>query len=318
MTSFPIVVTTPSPILPAESDAIPPAVRRWRDGDNAVTPRSYYSEVGRRLLRDPTALVACGALVLIVGSSLAASVLTAQDPLVGDVAVRLEPIGTLHHPLGTDEQGRDVLARLLYGGSLSLVAGVIPVAIATALGTLVGALSAYLGRATGAVLMRIMDMSYAFPAILLAIAITSSLGAGVTSSIIALSIVFIPPISRVAESATKHVVVQEYLEAARISGASSRRIIVDQVLPNIFSPIFVYSSSLVGLSILIASGLSFLGLGSAPPAAEWGAMLSSLRPSMYTQPGVVALPGVLIFATSVFFNLLSNSLRDALDVRHAA
>jgi peptide/nickel transport system permease protein len=270
------------------------------------------------LLRDPTALVACGALVLIVGSSLAASVLTAQDPLVGDVAVRLEPIGTLHHPLGTDEQGRDVLARLLYGGRLSLVAGVIPVAIATALGTLVGALSAYLGRATGAVLMRIMDMSYAFPAILLAIAITSSLGAGVTSSIIALSIVFIPPISRVAESATKHVVVQEYLEAARISGASSRRIIVDQVLPNIFSPIFVYASSLVGLSILIASGLSFLGLGSAPPAAEWGAMLSSLRPSMYTQPGVVALPGVLIFATSVFFNLLSNSLRDALDVRHAA
>lgn len=317
VSAIPNAVTIPIPARHVEHESIPSAVAHWRDSENAVTPRSYYGEVGRRLLRDRTALVVVAALVLIVGSTLVAPLLTAHDPLTGDVAARLRPIGTPGHVLGTDEQGRDVLTRLLYGGRLSLLAGVIPVAIATVLGTLVGALAAYLGRTTGAVLMRVMDMSYAFPAILLAIAITASLGAGVTSSIIALSIVFIPPISRVAESATKHVMVQEYIEAGRISGASTLRVIADQVLPNIFSPIFVYASSLVGLSILIASGLSFLGLGSAPPTPEWGAMLNSMRGSVYNQPAVVALPGLLIFATSVVFNLLSTSLRDALDVKHS-
>jgi peptide/nickel transport system permease protein len=301
----------------AAPDAVPAEVIRRRDSENAVTPRSFYGEVVRRLLRDRSALVAFGMLAVIVGTSAFAGLVTSYDPIVGDVASRLRPIGTPDHILGTDEQGRDMLARLLHGGRLSLMAGIIPVAIATFVGTLVGACAAYMGRATGAVLMRIMDMSYAFPAILLAIAIAASLGAGVSSSIVALSIVFIPPISRVAESATRHVMVQEYIEAARISGASTLWVIGDQVLPNIFSPIFVYSSSLVGLSILIASALSFIGLGSAPPTPEWGAMLNTLRPSIYTQPAVVALPGLMIFLTSVAFNLLSTSLRDALDVKHS-
>ena len=300
-----------------DADSIPEAVRRWRDSENAVAPRSYYGEVGRRLMRDRSALFALGLLALIVGTSLLAPAVTAHDPIVGDVAARLRPMGTPDHILGTDEQGRDMLARLLYGGRLSLLAGIIPVFIATIVGTLVGAFAAYMGRATGAVLMRVMDMSYAFPAILLAIAIAASLGAGVSSSIVALSIVFIPPISRVAEAATRQVKVQEYIEAARISGASTLWVIGDQVLPNIFSPIFVYSSSLVGLSILIASALSFIGLGSSPPTPEWGGMLNALRPSIYTQPAVVALPGLLIFITSVGFNMLSSSLRDALDVKHS-
>jgi peptide/nickel transport system permease protein len=307
----------PHPGVREAPDAVPAEVIRWRDSENAVTPRSYYGEVVRRLLRDRSALVAFAMLVVIVGTSLFAGLVTSYDPVVGDVAARLRPIGTPDHVLGTDEQGRDMLARLLHGGRLSLLAGIIPVAIATFVGTLVGACAAYMGRATGAVLMRIMDMSYAFPAILLAIAIAASLGAGVSSSIVALSIVFIPPISRVAESATRHVMVQEYIEAARISGASTLWVIGDQVLPNIFSPIFVYASSLVGLSILIASALSFIGLGSAPPTPEWGAMLNTLRPSIYTQPAVVALPGLMIFLTSVAFNLLSTSLRDALDVKHS-
>src|SRR5215210_1593985 len=290
VSAIPNAGVIPAPSHRVEREAIPSAVARWRDRENAVAPRSYYGEVLRRLLRDQTALVAFAALLLIVGSALVAPAMTAHDPLTGDVAARLRPIGTPGHVLGTDEQGRDVLARLLYGGRLSLLAGIIPVAVATVLGTLVGAMAAYMGRTVGAVLMRVMDMSYAFPAILLAIAITASLGAGVTSSIIALSIVFIPPISRVAESATKHVMVQEYIEAGRISGASTLRVIADQVLPNIFSPIFVYASSLVGLSILIASGLSFIGLGSAPPTPEWGAMLNTMRGSIYNQPAVVALP----------------------------
>ena len=118
-----------------------------------------------------------------------------------------------------------------------------------------------------------------------------------------------------AESATRQIIVQEYIEAARLSGASTLEVIRDQVLPNVFSPIFIYASGLVGLSIIIASGLSFLGLGAAPPTPEWGAMLNSMRGSMYVQPATVALPGLLIFLTSIAFNILSSSLRDALDVK---
>src|SRR4051794_22761196 len=181
-----------------EHDGIPADVARWRDSENAVSPRSYYGEVVRRLLRDRTALFALGLLALIVGSSLLAPLIVPYDPIAGDVSARLRPMGTPDHILGTDEQGRDMLTRMLYGGRLSLLAGIVPGLVAPVLGALVGAVASYMGRAVGAVLMRVMDVSYAFPAILLAIAIASSLGAGVSSSIVALSIVFIPPISRVA------------------------------------------------------------------------------------------------------------------------
>jgi peptide/nickel transport system permease protein len=152
---------------------------------------------------------------------------------------------------------------------------------------------------------------------MLAIAVAASLGPGVSNSILAISIVFVPPISRVAEAATRKVVFLEYIEAARLSGAGTMRTVVSQVLPNIFNPIFVYASGLVGLSIVIASGLSFLGLGATPPTPEWGFMLNSLRGAIYTQPWVAALPGLLIFATSMSCNLLSDALRDALDIKDA-
>jgi peptide/nickel transport system permease protein len=290
-------------------------VVRGRESEATVTPRSYYGEVWYRFVRDKSAVATSGLLLVIILASALAPLLTTQDPLQGNVAQRLLPLGTAGHMLGTDEQGRDMLARLLYGGRLSLVAGIVPVFIASAIGTAIGTVAAYAGRLVGAVLMRIMDVCYAFPAILLAIALVASLGAGILNSILALSIVFIPPISRVAESATRQVVVQEYVEAARVSGASGLLIIVDQLLPNVFSPIFVYASGLVGLSIVAASGLSYLGLGAAPPAPEWGAMLNSLQSSIYVQPAVVALPGLFIFVTSITFNVLSNALRDALDVR---
>lgn len=293
----------------------PLSVERVPEAEDRAAPRSYFGEVRWRLVRDRSAVVAAGVLGLIVLASLAAPVLTAYDPLQGNIAHRLMPIGTPGHLLGTDEQGRDMVARLLYGGRLSLLAGILPVLIATLIGTAIGATAGYGGRIVGAVLMRVMDVCYAFPAILLAIALVSSLGAGMTNSVIALSIVFVPPISRVAESATRQVVVQEYVEAARLSGASAVLMIVDQVLPNIFSPIFVYASGLVGLSIVAASGLSYLGLGAVAPTPEWGAMLNNLQGSMYSQPIVVALPGFFIFATSIAFNTLSTSLRDALDVR---
>jgi peptide/nickel transport system permease protein len=165
--------------------------------------------------------------------------------------------------------------------------------------------------------MRTMDMLYAFPAIMLAIAISASLGPGVTNSVLAISMVFIAPISRVAEAATRRVIFLEYIEAARLSGASTACILLSQVLPNIFNPIFVYASGLIGLSIVIASGLSFLGMGARPPVPEWGFMLNSLRGAIYVQPWVAVLPGFLIFVTSMSCNMMSDALRDALDIKDA-
>jgi peptide/nickel transport system permease protein len=288
-----------------------------QDDSTSITPRSYYREVAARLRSDPVALGSLAVLALIVGSSVGAPLLTAYDPLQGSILERLLPVGSDGHILGTDEQGRDMLARLLYGGQLSLLAGITPVVIGTAIGTIIGAVAAYFGGTVETVLMRVMDVSYAFPALLLAIGIAAALGPGLTSTIVAITIVLIPPVSRVALSATRQVVVQEYVEAANVAGASPREIIQYQLLPNIASPIFVYTSGLIGLAIVSASGLSFLGLGSAPPAPEWGAMLNTMRGSVYVAPDVVALPGLMIFITSVAFNVLSDCLRDALDVKAA-
>ena len=283
----------------------------------AVAARSYLGEVRTRFLRKRAGVIAVGVLVLLAASALLAPVIAPHDPLIGNASRRLLPIGTAGYLLGTDEQGRDMLTRLLYGGRLSLLTGTLPVIIATSIGTAIGATAGYVRGVVGAVLMRTMDMFYAFPAIMLAIAIAASLGPGAKNSVIAISIVFIPPIARVAESATRRVIFLEYIEAARLSGASTTRILFSQVLANIFNPIFVYASGLVGLSIVVASGLSFLGMGAKPPTPEWGFMLNSLRGAIYVQPWVAALPGFLIFVTSMASNIVSDALRDALDIKDA-
>jgi peptide/nickel transport system permease protein len=288
-----------------------------RDADGEVQPRSFLREVMLRFLRQKTALVASAILLLLVGTAVAAPLLTSQDPLRGSVTQRLKPIGTPGHPLGTDEQGRDMLARILYGGRISLFTGVAPVVVAMIIGTMIGATAGYLGGLTSNVLMRTMDMFYAFPSLILAIAISASLGPGVKNAIIAASIVFVAPISRVALAATRQETAKEYIEAARLSGASTPQIIGQQLLANIFSTVFVYASGLVGLGILLAAGLSFLGLGARPPAPEWGYMLNSLRGAIYVQPWVAALPGLFIFAAAMSFNLLSDAINEALDIKNA-
>ena len=298
--------------------------RRWiawpqaRKASGGIAQRpSYLGEVRARFLRNRAGVGALSVILLLVFASLLAPLLAPYDPLVGRVTQRLLPIGTTTHLLGTDEQGRDMLSRLIYGGRTSLVTGIVPVFVAVVVGTAIGAAAGFVRGFFGALLMRTMDTFYALPAIMLAIAVAASLGPGVKNSIIAISIVFIPPISRVAESATRQVVMHEYIEAARLSGANPLQIVLKQVLANIFNPIFVYASSLVGLSIVIASGLSFLGLGSSPPTPEWGYMLNSLRGTIYTQPWVAALPGLFIFVTSMAFNILSDAVRDALDIKEA-
>lgn len=293
-------------------------IDEWTAGDVPVSPGSFRQEAIRRLLRNRVAMTAAATLTLLCLAAVAAPLLTVHDPAVGNPVNRLLPIGTANHPLGTDDQGRDMLTRLLYGGRLSLITGLVPVLAATFIGTTLGAGAAYIGGRVEALVMRIMDMFYAFPAVLLAIAIGASLGQGLANVIISLTVIYIAPIARVAQSATRKVKISEFVEAARLTGASSLTIIRTQILTNIVSPIFVYASSLVGLSIVIAASLSFLGLGVAPPAAEWGYMLNSLRGSIYVAPWVAALPGLFIFTTSVAFNMLADGIRDAFDVKEGA
>jgi peptide/nickel transport system permease protein len=280
-----------------------------------LVPMSYWRTVRWRLMRDRATLVAAGVLLLIVLSAVLAPWLAPYDPLAGSIRLRLAPVGAAGHPLGTDEQGRDMLSRLLWGGRMTLIAGLTPVVVAFVVGAALGVLAGYVGGLTNTLIMRTMDIFYAFPAVLLAIAISGALGPGLPNTLISLSIVFIPRVVRVAESATVQVKGLEYIAAARASGSGVGPIVRHHLLANVLGPILVFASTQVSLSIILAAGLSFLGLGVTPPAAEWGLMLSALRQSIYVNALVPALPGLAIFVTSMAFNLLSDGLRDAMEIR---
>jgi peptide/nickel transport system permease protein len=237
------------------------------------------------------------------------------DPYKESIVGRLKPFGWRDHLLGTDELGRDMLSRLIYGGRVSLLMGVVPVLIASLIGGTLGVVGGFAGGRVNTAIMRTMDVFYAFPSVLLAVAVAGAMGGGIGNGMLALTLVFIPPMCRVAETATTQVRALDYIEAARATGAGTIKIIRYHVLGNVLGPVFIYASSLVSVSILLASGLSFLGLGVRPPMPDWGLMLSTLRQSIYVVPFVCALPGVAIFITSICFNLVSDGLRAAMDVR---
>jgi peptide/nickel transport system permease protein len=277
--------------------------------------RGYWASVAVRLSRDPVAMVALAVVLAIVLAAVFAPLIAPADPLKGSMIRRLRPIGFPGYPLGSDELGRDMLTRLIYGGRLSLFIGVTPVLCAFVVGSGIGIFAGYLGGWVNTMLMRVIDVFFAFPSVLLAIALSGALGAGILNSIVSLTIVFVPQIARVAESVTTQIRTRDYVEAARISGAGPITIVRVHVLGNVLGPIFVYSTSLISVSMILAAGLSFLGLGVKPPEPEWGLMLNTLRTAIYTQPMVAALPGVMIFLTSISFNLFSDGLRSAMEVR---
>ena len=285
-----------------------------QDGETALSP-GYWSKVGRRLLRDAGA-VSCGlVLVLLLAGIIAAPWVAPADPSFASILARLKPIGTTAHLLGTDELGRDMLSRLLYGGRTTFLMGIAPVLIALLIGGTLGLIAGFAGGATNMVIMRAMDVLYAFPSVLLAVALSGALGSGVGNAILSLTLVFIAPIARVAESATTEVSHLDFVDAARASGASGATVLRVHVLGHVLGPVLVYASSLSSLSIVLAAGLSFLGLGVTPPNPDWGLMLSTLRQSIYVQPLVVALPGLMIFIASLCLNLISDALRRAMMVK---
>ncbi|MCK9258148.1 MAG: ABC transporter permease [Azoarcus sp.] len=275
----------------------------------------FWSGVVRKLMRDPVALGAGAVLLTLILMAIFAHQLVPSDPYATSMLKRLKPIGFEGFPLGSDELGRDMLSRLMLGTRLSLFMGITPVLIAFVIGSGVGILPGYAGGLVNTLIMRTIDILYAFPSVLLAIALSGALGAGIGNALLSLTIVFIPQIARVAESVTTQVRGRDYVEAARASGASPFTIVRVHVLGNVLGPIFVFATSLIAVSMILASGLSFLGLGVRPPEPEWGLMLNTLRTAIYTQPWVAALPGVMIFITSISFNLLSDSLRSAMDVK---
>ena len=281
----------------------------------ATVVRGYWQSVFYRLRHDKVTLFFAAVVLAIALAAVIAPLISPFDPYKESVVGRLKPFGWKGHLLGTDELGRDMLSRLIYGARVSLLMGVVPVFIASLIGGLLGVVGGFAGGRLNTGIMRTMDVFYAFPSVLLAVAIAGAMGGGMANGMLALTLVFIPPMCRVAETATTQVRALDFIEAARASGAHTMTIIRYHVLGNVLGPVFIYASSLVSVSILLASGLSFLGLGVRPPIPDWGLMLSTLRQSIYVVPFVCALPGLAIFITSICCNLVSDGLRAAMDVR---
>ena len=275
----------------------------------------YWQTVGRRFMQQKVAVAAALVVLVLLALAIFGPWLAPLDPYQSSILKRLKPIGFAGHPLGTDELGRDMLTRLMVGTRLSLFIGITPVICAFLIGSVIGITAGYTGGWVNTCLMRTIDVFYAFPSVLLAIALSGTLGAGIINSLISLTIVFIPPIARVAESVTTQIRGRDFVDAARASGAGAFTIVRVHVLGNVLGPVFVYATSLIAVSMILASGLSFLGLGVKPPEPEWGLMLNTLRTAIYSQPWIAALPGAMIFITSIAFNLLADGLRSAMEIK---
>jgi peptide/nickel transport system permease protein len=269
-----------------------------------------------RLRRHPGARIGGGLLAAAVLGALLAPWITPHDPTLVQPTIRLGPPGPAHW-LGTDLYGRDTLSRLLHGGRVSLSVGFLSVSMALAVGGSVGAVSGYFGRWLDAVVMRVSDVLLAFPAVLLAIGLLAFLGGGFWNVVLAIAIVYTAPMARVARAAVIAVRHEEYVDAARAVGVTDLRILRRHVLPNAWAPLIVESTLRLALAILAEAALSFLGLGTQPPAPTWGQMIAEGRTVMGFSVWPAVAPGLAITATVLGFNLLGDGIRDALDP-HAA
>jgi peptide/nickel transport system permease protein len=266
-----------------------------------------------RVFRDRTAAVSLAAmLVLLVGILVGPYFVgSATAPVI---TARLQPPEP-GHPFGTDQLGRDVLARVVDGGRFSFAVAFGSVAVAATVGTTLGVLSGYGGALWRETVMRVMDLLLAFPAVLLALTIVAVLGHSLPNLVLALGIVYIPQFARIAHAATLGVLAEPYLEAGRALGATHRRLIGRYVLPNVMSPLLVVASAALAGAVLAEASLSFLGLGIEPPNPSWGGMLSDGKGYLEIAPWLMLFPGTVIAATIFCFNLIGDGLRDALDPR---
>lgn len=265
-----------------------------------------------RLLRHAGGITGLTIVCIVALSAILAGVLAPASPYDMQLLDRLKP-PSLQHPFGTDAFGRDVLSRVLFGGRISLIVGVLAVGFAAIVGSVLGALAGYIGGRVDQAIMRVMDALLAFPAVLLALAIVGTLGAGLFNLALAVAITSVPSFARVSRAATISTKNFEFVQAARALGARNITILGKHIAMNGFGPVLVVATLQVSSAILAAASLSFLGLGIQPPMAEWGSMLAENRGHMQRAPWLVAFPGLAIMLSVMGFNLLGDALRDILD-----
>lgn len=282
------------------------------NGTSREKRRSPWWEVWRRLRRNKAALVGMSVVVLLVVVAILAPVLAPYDPNQTNMTQRLKGPSSAH-PLGTDNFGRDMLSRIIYGSRISLYVGFVAVGIGAVFGGILGAIGGYYGGRLDNFIMRCMDVLLAIPQIILAIAIVGALGTSLLNLMIAVGISQLPRYARVVRASALTVRGQEFVEAAKAVGASDARIIIENILPNCMAPIIVQSTLGVAQAILSAAALSFLGLGIQPPTAEWGSMLSSGRQFLRQAPYLTFFPGLAISIVVLALNIFGDGLRDSLD-----
>jgi len=275
---------------------------------------SQLAELGRRFRRNPGAVVGLVVLAVVALMTIAAPLLAPADPNrmgAGPIFARPAP----NYWLGTDQFGRDILSRILFGGQISLRLGLLSVSIATVAGVLLGLVSGYYGAWIDLILMRLVDILLAFPGILLALSVVAILGPGLNNAMVAVGIAAIPSYTRVVRGSVLSARASVYVDAARVIGCSDRRIMFRHILPNVLAPVIVLSTLGMASAIITGTGLSFLGLGAQPPSPEWGAMLSAGRDHLRSAWWISTFPGLAIMVVVLAMNVVGDGLRDALDPR---
>ncbi|MGB3553896.1 MAG: nickel transporter permease [Jannaschia sp.] len=295
-----------------------PTLRDWLEAPGATSPGQARAQAAwrswRRLLANRAAFAGLIVLVVLILLAVFGPYLTPYEPLAQDLTARLQPPSATHL-FGTDDLGRDILTRILYGARITLMMAVLVAVIAGPIGLIVGATAGYLGGWVDIVAMRVVDIFLSFPSLILALAFVAALGPGIENAIIAISLSAWPPIARLARAEALTVRTSDYIAAARIQGASRWRLILRHVMPVCLPSVVIRITLNMAGIILTAAGLGFLGLGAQPPSPEWGAMLASGRQFMLTSWWLAAIPGAAIMLVSLAFNLLGDGLRDVLDPR---
>ena len=274
--------------------------------------KEHRHQIYRRVLRHKSAAIGASIILFFVLIAIFAPLIATHDPRDANVVSRLKGWSSEHY-FGTDEVGRDIFSRIVYGSRISIKVGLIAMTFSISIGALWGIIAGYYGGWLDNAIMRLMDMMLAMPSILLAMVIVTILGQSLTNAIIAVSIVYIPQYARILRASVLTIREQEYVMAARVIGAGDFRILTTAVIPNCLAPLIVQATLGMGAAILDAAGLSFLGLGAEIGEPEWGAMLNENRGFIRQAPWTVMTPGIAIFLIVLGFNLLGDALRDVLD-----
>ena len=279
----------------------------------------HRSELGlawAAMAQDRLALAGLAVFAAAVLAAVLAPVISPYDPHVAsETAGRLAPPLTPGHLLGTDGQGRDILSRIIWGGRISIPTAVAPIVVSSLIGLVLGLVAGFSGPIAGSFIMRGLDVVFAFPGVLLAVAVAAIMGPGMMNVMLAMSIVLLPYVTRIVHVETVHVLRMDFIEAATVCGTRRPRLLFRELLPNVVGPVIVYGTTSLGGMLVLAAGLSFLGAGVQPPAADWGIMASDGRVVLSKSPWVSILPGLVIVIVAVACNFAGDGLRDALDPR---